>query len=127
MSDWFLEYFNDRLNPFNMDLNRFTRGMVDSGMNTAFTPEERNRWQYEVSKFPIVGDYYRWRDLDAFFADYMRNRDLSWADMKYPSMAQGSGTSSGAVTKYLALNPQISHSIGSLYDELEAPRHRSFF
>lgn len=51
---------------------------------------DRNRTQYRLSSYPIVGDYLRSRDSERYLTDYMNQRGLSWDDVKYPSLLKGS-------------------------------------
>lgn len=50
----------------------------------------RNQLEYRFSSYPIVGDYIRNRDAEKYLSDYMRNRNLTWDDVKYPGLLKGS-------------------------------------
>lgn len=52
----------------------------------------RNWAGYIGSSLPVIGGFLRSRDNWNYINDYMRNRALSWADVKYPSRVDGSST-----------------------------------
>lgn len=55
----------------------------------------RNRTDYRLSSYPIVGDYIRNRDSEKYITDYMNNRGLTWDDVKYPGLLKGSNLGYG--------------------------------
>lgn len=116
MDDWFLEFYNRRVNPFNLDLSGKSSGAVNAALGSVFSESDKNRWRYEMAKFPGVGDFYRWQDWNNYWEDYSKNRDIDvWGSAKYPTMMGGAGTSSAVASKYLGLQSKISKNIGSLY------------
>lgn len=70
---------------------------------------ERNRTEYRLSSYPIIGDYLRNRDAERYITDYMQNRNLTWADVKYPALLKG------ATVGYGTFKTSIS-SVKRLYD-----------
>lgn len=71
--------------------------------NNFYVPSSRlpadasNQWKYHVSGFPILGDFMRADDYTTYMNRYLKARDLTWADVKYPSLARGAGSSARAV------------------------------
>lgn len=50
-----------------------------------------NRVKYELADLPVLGWYWRLQDNRRFIEDYLRNRGLTWDDIKYPTRVTGSG------------------------------------
>lgn len=72
------------------------------------------RWQ--LSRAPIVGDFYRAMDQQKFYNDYLKNTGMSWKDIKYPALlggqnAFGAGVNSG----YTIGGAMISRNLLRLY------------
>lgn len=61
----------------------------------------RNQFLYIVSGVPIVGDIARSYDNWSFLNDYMENRGISWADVKYPTRL---GSTYSAVPAFVSSN-----------------------
>lgn len=59
-------------------------------------PEVKAYWDnwasYIASGLPIIGNFVRSRDNWNYINDYMRNRNLTWSDVKYPSRVDGAST-----------------------------------
>lgn len=67
------------------------------------------QFRYATRDFWILGDVYKAIDNWNYANDYMKNRNLSWLDVKYPTKAFGS---SGGI--YSAFSPTIE-SVERLY------------
>lgn len=78
-------------------------------------PAWRNRYYYNMSKFPVVGDFIRHQDSMNYWNDYFRNRPGAggWANVKYPSMMAGAGNLSGGMGR--ASVGFVSKNLKSLY------------
>lgn len=59
--------------------------------------------QTTVAGLPIIGDIYRSYDNMRYMEDYIRNRGLSWDDIKYPTRTQGM-QGIGSTLNYLSKN-----------------------
>lgn len=78
-------------------------------------PGFRNRYYYNMSRFPIVGDFIRYQDSMNYWNDYFRNRPGAggWSNVKYPSMMAGAGNISGGMGR--ASVGFVSKNLKSLY------------
>lgn len=52
----------------------------------------QNEIRYKMSGLPIVKDLMVYEDNMQRMNDYLKNRGLSWEDVKYPSLLSGAGT-----------------------------------
>lgn len=59
--------------------------------------------QTTVAGLPVIGDIYRSYDNMRYMEDYIRNRGLSWDDIKYPTRTQGM-QGVGSTLNYLSKN-----------------------
>lgn len=116
-NDWFGEWFQRYINPFNYDFTGQSSGRYNRGLDYIAGGEAGyNRWKYEMSKFPGIGDFYRWQDADKYWSDYFKNYpDLDWSKVQYPTMMAGSGISSKAVSSAFGMQGRLSRTIDSLY------------
>lgn len=77
-------------------------------------PEVASYWRnwagYVGSSLPVIGGFLRSRDNWNYINDYMRNRGLSWSDVKYPSRVDGASTSGYGLNF-------VSSNIEKLYEE----------
>lgn len=89
-------------------------------------PGFRNRFAYNMSGAPIIGDLYRWDDNRNFMNDYMRNYGLSWADVRYPTQLPGAGNLGRAVTSGAMAGGFVSSNLARLYDNREYRVDRSY-
>lgn len=64
-----------------MPLNYWHTDPLSAGM--------KNQIAAVISGFPVLGDIQRSIDNWNYYNDYMRNRGLDWADVKYPSRSFG--------------------------------------
>lgn len=72
------------------------------------------RWQY--SRLPIVGDFYRASDQQRYYNDYLRNRGMSWSDVKYPSLLGGQNAIGASVSAgYSVAGMAVSRNLLRLY------------
>jgi len=67
---------------------------------TTLTAEQR----YNLSSAPGLGWILRAQDNQKYINDYMRSRNLIWDDMKYPSIAPGSGSAFQPINQVLTLS-----------------------
>ena len=119
--DWFLQYFSDWLNPFNYNHNKSDRGRgyVNSGLDYAMGGDAgRNEWKYNSSQIPFVGDFYRWQDSNNFWADYFKEKGLTWADAQYPTMMRGAGSAGSALLHGADQMLSKSKTLTRLYEGL---------
>lgn len=84
------------------------------------SPRSKNMFVYSMSGFPIVGDLYRAVDKWNYANQYLSNRGVDWADIKYPTMAFGSGSS----PLYTAVQPSLK-SLEDLYENQERKYDRN--
>lgn len=84
-------------------------------------PAFRNRYYYNMSKFPVVGDLIRYQDSMNYWSDYFRNRPGSggWANVKYPSMMAGAGNITAHSRASLGF---VSKNLTKLYDKPGKPQ-----
>lgn len=59
--------------------------------------EQVKQWEYMFSHLPGYGDWLRARDNFNWMSDYLKNNNMSWSDMLYPSKASGSGAGSDMI------------------------------
>lgn len=67
-------------------------GMDALGTVLGLTNDDKRELEYMASQVPFIGDLITARDNYNYITDYMRNRGLSWEDMRYPSRVTGSGS-----------------------------------
>lgn len=79
-------------------------------------PAWRNRYRYNMSKTPFLGDFIRAEDYARFWDDYFKNRPGAggWENVKYPALMSGSGTLTGGVGR--ASVRFVSKNLTSLYN-----------
>lgn len=82
-----------------------------------WTQGKSNKWRYQMSGVPYVGDFIRAEDSGRFMDDYLRNTGLSWDDVKYPSMNVGAGGMAHAVSNVGmgALSAGTTHALMRMY------------
>ncbi len=78
--------------------------------SVGFSAGMKNQIATVVSGFPVVGDIQRSIDNLNYYNDYMRNRGLDWADVKYPSRVPT--VSLGSTLSF------VSKNIDRLYERL---------
>lgn len=61
-------------------------------------PAWQNKVRYRMSGLPIVKDLMVYEDQNRRMEDYLKNRGLSWEDVKYPSLLYGAGSGGRLVT-----------------------------
>lgn len=64
---------------------------------TRLNMRESQRLKYEASGVPFLGDFIRSSDQTRWMNDYLRHTGLTWADVKYPALASGAGSSARAI------------------------------
>lgn len=67
------------------------------------------KFRYATADVPILGDFNRAIDNWNWANDYMKNRNISWDDVKYPTKINGSGSGF-----YSAFQPTVQ-SVERLY------------
>ena len=79
----------------------------------------RNWAGYIGSSMPFIGGFIRSRDNWNYINDYMSNRGLTWADVKYPSRVEGASTSGYGLNF-------VSSNIENLYKDEKKMRMLNF-
>lgn len=74
--------------------------------------------RYATKDVPILGDFSRAWDNLMYAKDYMDNRGISWSDVKYPTLAFGSGGLYGGL-----IQPSVK-SVEKLYKDEDKRRER---
>lgn len=56
-------------------------------------PKTRNQYYFQsiMSDMPGIGSFYKARDKVNYMDDYLKNRGLSYGDIKYPTRTDGYG------------------------------------
>lgn len=87
-------------------------------------PAWRNRYRYNMSKTPFLGDFIRAEDYSRFWDDYFKNRPGSggWENVKYPSLMSGAGTLTSALPSSRSALGFVSKNLTSLYDKKKIDR-----
>ena len=80
--------------------------------NTIFPPGVENQLRLFMSGAPIVGGFIKSEDNWNYLNDYLNNRGIDWADVKYPSRAVGM-PALGSVASGVSF---VSRNIEHLYD-----------
>jgi len=65
--------------------------------------------QTTIAGLPVIGDLYRSHENMRYMEDYIRNRGLSWDDIKYPTRLQGM-QGFGSVLSYVSRNIERLYS-----------------
>jgi len=65
--------------------------------------------QTTIAGLPVIGDLYRSYDNMRYMDDYIKNRGLSWDDIKYPTRIQGM-QGFGSVLSYVSRNIERLYS-----------------
>lgn len=65
---------------------------------SALSQADSNRWKYELAGVPIIGDFIRASDNTQRMNNYLKAHGMTWADVKYPSLAPGAGSSAHAIS-----------------------------
>lgn len=89
-------------------------------------PGFRNKFAYNMSGVPILGDLYRWEDNNRFWNDYMQNYGLDWSDVKYPTHLPGNGSLGRALTSGVMAGGFVSSNLARLYNDREYRPDRSY-
>lgn len=92
------------------NLGNIGLGIDNLGSALGLSRTDKNKLRFWTSQVPVVGDMIRAQDSWNRANDYLRNRGLSWNDVRY-GMPQ-SGTASSALTNGVAF---VSRNILSLY------------
>lgn len=85
--------------------------------NPRWTQGNTNQWKYHMSGVPFVGDFIRAGDQTRYFNDYLRNRNIDWSKVQYPSLNIGAGSylGAGANVVYGTGYAYVSKNLMSLY------------
>lgn len=73
------------------------------GMAMRMDDEYYNRLRYFLTGVPFIGDVLRTQDDYNYVNDYMKNRGLSWSDVRYPSHLSGA-SGFGHTLNYVSSN-----------------------
>lgn len=89
-------------------------GMAGSSLDTLGTvmglsQDDKKEMEYLLSGTPVIGDLLGLRDNYQFMSDYLKNRGMSWGDMKYPGRERA-GSSAWSGVNF------VSKNISRLYD-----------
>lgn len=68
--------------------------------------------RYALSNYPFIGDLLRVYDTNQKTIDYMRNRGISWDDVKYPSLLGG-----GTYSSIMSLPMDTMSSLEHMYED----------
>jgi len=74
-----------------------------------FDDDDKQKVKYFVSGIPIIGEFIKNVDDYTYTRDYLKNRGMSWKDVKYPALR--SGQSYGSQLNF------VSSNISRLYDD----------
>lgn len=100
--DWMTEYYLRNKYQYLEPRNAFQRGFNDyyssPDIRSRLPRGDSNRIRYELAGVPILGDFVRASDNTQWLNDYLRNHQMTWADVKYPGRAPGAGSSARAIT-----------------------------
>lgn len=92
-------YYEHPRNGYQDWHNRYYSYVRTGGPRPSTLPKgDSNRWKYELAGVPILGDFVRASDNTRYMNDYLRNHQMTWADVKYPGRAPGAGSSARAIT-----------------------------
>lgn len=61
--------------------------------NTLQDPAKMNKFKYHTKDTMILGDFWKFEDSKKYWEDYFGNKNIDWADVKYPSLMSGYGVS----------------------------------
>lgn len=79
-------------------------------------PRTKYQLQGIIGGLPYVGEfatsYWQTQDNLRYWDDYLRNRGMSWSDIRYPSRSVGYGSYVGATRASLNF---VSHNVSRLY------------
>lgn len=101
------KYYWDKIGP-----GKFSRSVRRASEYLGELPKSRD--QYYTQSFiggavPLIGGYYNARDSVAQMDDYIRNRGLSYANIRYPSKTIGySGVSSFGSSSMSFISSNVS-------------------
>lgn len=107
-------------------------GMAGSSLDTlgdvmGLTPDDKKEMEFLLSGTPVAGDLLGLRDNYQWMLDYLTNRGMTWADMKYPGRQNGGGAAWSGLN-FASRN--ISRLYGDEYSEewkpAPGPRQRIY-
>lgn len=87
-------------------------------------PAWRNRYRYNMSRFPVLGDFIRGEDYARYWNDYFKNRPGAggWENVKYPSLMAGAGAVTGAMPSSRSAVGFVSKNLTKLYNGKDTGR-----
>lgn len=90
-------------------------GMAGSSLDTLGTvmglsQDDKKEMEFLLSGAPVAGDLLGLRDNYQWMADYLKNRGMTWGDMKYPGRSNYGGAAWSGVNF-------VSKNIGKLYQD----------
>lgn len=111
--DWFMEF----INQFKPWIGRSNSDYIGKALNLiAGGDAGKNEWKWNAASLPFVGDFYKWQDSNNYWVDYFANRGLDWSKAQYPTMLQGAGSSTRALTRGADTVMSKSKTLGRLYE-----------
>lgn len=107
-------WFSDGIDYY----RKYINGMSNAGWKSVMDlvgldQADANRFHAMVSDVPVIGDVLQWQQSDQKMQDYLDNRGMSWADMKYPALQTQVGL--GSVVR--SANSFVSKNIEKLYED----------
>lgn len=69
-----------------------------------YSLELQNKSKYLLANFPVLGGFVRSLDNMNYMNDYLKNRGLSWTDVRYASRLSGSGSLGSGGLNYVSSN-----------------------
>lgn len=101
---------HDRYSYMKDNAGLLGQGLDRLGTVAGLTPDDKKELEYMTASVPVIGDLVGARDDYNYITDYMRNKGMSWSDMKYPTRVTGAGLGIGGLYNF------VSDNIKSLYD-----------
>lgn len=90
------------------------RQIFGTGEMSPFDDRQMYQIKSFVASLPVFGDFMRYRDNMSYMDDYLRNRGLSYSDIRYPTRTVGFGSYGGGLN-------YVSKNVERLYSD-EGPK-----
>lgn len=97
----------DSWNPQRDPTLDFVLDLMTSGPpppSASASPDQIKQFEYMFANLPVYGDWLRARDNFNYISDYLRNNDMNWSDILYPSRVTGSGSSPYGSLNFVSSN-----------------------
>lgn len=89
--------------------SKYNVSLHDLANTTIVSEGQAKALKYLLADVPIMGDMIRSADSYRAMTDYLKNRNMSWDDVRYPGIQRGAGVTSGVSS------PLMSASFAYLY------------